>query len=74
MVDDFETAKRLAESLQASFNSLDESAAIVRQHCSKEETDQYLRAVGPVCAEIVFKLMEPLYLRHPELKPAGWGD
>jgi hypothetical protein len=72
MVEDFEIAKQLAEALKASFSLLDESAAIVRQHCSKEETDQYLKAVGPVCAEIVFKLMEPLYRRHPELKPAGW--
>jgi hypothetical protein len=72
MVENLEVAKQLAEAFKESFAAIDRSAAIVREKCSKEEVDEYLKAIAPVCGEIIFSLMEPLYARHPGLKPLGW--
>jgi hypothetical protein len=72
MITDPEVAATVAASLKESYRLLDESAFEVRQKCSESEAQQYVQAVGKVCAEIIFGLMEPLYEAHPNLAPEGW--
>ncbi len=72
MIEDLEVAKLVAKHLQDSYRLLDDSAAEVRERCSAAEIDDYIQRVGKVCAEIIFELMEPLYLQHPQLAPKGW--
>lgn len=74
MIQDAETAKLIAEKFKDSFRALDEAAAIVRETCSENETEGFLKTVGPVCGNIIFELMQPLYEEHPDLKPDGWDD
>jgi hypothetical protein len=74
MIDDPQVAALVAEGIQESYRLLDDSAYQVRQRCSTEETDRYVSAVGVVCAEIIFKLMEPLYEAHPHLAPSNWNS
>jgi hypothetical protein len=38
--------------------------------CSEEEFSRYRRAVGAILGEILLEVMNPLYARHPNLKPA----
>jgi hypothetical protein len=50
---------------------LDGSIAAVREGCSDEEFRAYRLAVGKILAEMLLEVMNPLYLEHPDLKPAG---
>lgn len=48
---------------------LDASVALVRDHCSENELKDYRRAIGKIMADMLLEIMNPLYLRHPDLKP-----
>jgi hypothetical protein len=52
-------------------NRLELSVAIVREHCSADETKQYGISVGRLICEIFDRILDPLYLEHPSLKPPG---
>jgi hypothetical protein len=53
---------------------LDKSVALVRDECSAEELKIYRRAVGKVLGEMLLEIMQPLYAKHPSLKPPGWDE
>jgi hypothetical protein len=74
MISNAEAATVISKHIQESFRQLDQSAFIVREKGSEAEIKAYLDAVGPICADICFKLMEPLYRAHPQLAPEGWGN
>jgi phytoene/squalene synthetase len=48
---------------------LDVSVELVRDNCSPEELRLYRRAVGEVMGVMLLDIMNPLYARHPSLKP-----
>jgi hypothetical protein len=58
--------------MQDCSSKLDESVALVRDECSAEELKKYRRAVGKVMGEILLEVLNPLYAKHPALKPPGW--
>lgn len=72
MIADANVAASLAEAAKEAYRIMDDSAALVRSRCDEAEAQQYVHAVGNVCCEIIFRIMEPLYEAHPELKPEGW--
>lgn len=74
MIENPEVAAKVDEAVREAYRVLDNSAALVRERCSEVETKNYLQAVGNVMYELIFRMMEPLYKAHPELKPAGWTD
>jgi hypothetical protein len=74
MISNPDTAKRVSDALQEMFAKLCESCELVRATCSPEEHSAYLKATSRVANGIVFDVMEPLYVRHPDLKPANWDD
>jgi hypothetical protein len=74
VISDGNTARQISDLMQDVFCRLDESVTAVRQSCSPEEAAAYCEAVGKVVCPIVMDVMEPLYERHPELKPANWDD
>jgi ubiquinone/menaquinone biosynthesis C-methylase UbiE len=74
MIENDEVAVKVAEALREAYRVLDDSAALVRERCSEAETKHYLQQVGNVLYELIFRMMEPLYRAHPELKPEGWTD
>ena len=65
-------AKQISELMQDCTDRLDGSVALVRDKCSAEELHIYRRAVGRVMAEILLEVLNPLYAKHPALKPPGW--
>jgi hypothetical protein len=73
MIRDEVVAARVAKAAQEAYRILDDSAALVRAECSEEEIKQYVQAVGNVLYEVIFRVMEPLYIEHPSLKPDGWN-
>ena len=52
---------------------LDQSAAFVRDKETKENWDKYRHAVGHVMAAVSLDLAEPLWARHPDLRPQQLG-
>ncbi|HYY69403.1 MAG TPA: hypothetical protein VE734_06700 [Terriglobales bacterium] len=71
MVQDAAAAEYISELLLDISGRLDESVAIVKQRWLQEDA-AYRRAVGKVLYEVYAELLNPLYLRHPTLKPSGW--
>ncbi|EDR5078847.1 hypothetical protein GS039_004076 [Salmonella enterica] len=50
---------------------LDESVAVVQSRCDEDEFKVYREAVGLIMGEMLIKIMNPLYEKHPEIKPKG---
>lgn len=48
---------------------LDGSIVTVKEQCPVEDFETYRRAVGSVLAEMLLKVLNPLYAEHPSLKP-----
>jgi hypothetical protein len=48
---------------------LDASVTLVKEHCSNEELHLYRRAVGQIMGDMLLEVMNPIYARHPSLKP-----
>jgi|HubBroStandDraft_5_1064220.scaffolds.fasta_scaffold2847277_1 hypothetical protein len=65
-------AKQISELMQDCTAQLDGSVALVRDKCSAEELHIYRRAVGKVMGEILLEVLNPLYAKHPTLRPPGW--
>jgi len=74
MISNSTLAKEISDLMHDIFQRLDESVASVSQICSPEEADEYSKAVGRIVCPIVMEVMEPLYERHPALKPPNWDD
>jgi hypothetical protein len=74
MISNPDVAKQISDLMQDIFQRLDESAAMVRSSCQTEEAATYQKAVGRVVGPILFEVLEPLYQKHPTLKPANWDD
>jgi ubiquinone/menaquinone biosynthesis C-methylase UbiE len=74
MIENAEVAGKVDEALREAYRVLDNSAALVRERCSEAETKNYLQQVGNVLYELIFRMMEPLYKAHPELKPNDWTE
>jgi hypothetical protein len=74
MITDSGTAKQISELMLDVFRRVDESVASVQETCPPEEAAAYKRAVGRVAGPIVMDVLEPLYKKHPGLKPSNWDD
>ena len=51
---------------------INDSIILVQQKCDKEEFERYRDAVSYIMADMSTRVMYPLYLDHPELKPDGF--
>jgi len=74
MISNDEIAKQVSDLMQDIFLRIDKSVAAVREACPPEEAEAYIRATARVVGPIVMDVMEPLYERHPILKPKNWDD
>jgi hypothetical protein len=67
-------AKEISELMLDLFRRVDESVVMVKETCSPEEAAAYQKAAGRVAGPIVMDVLEPLYDKHPALKPHNWDD
>ncbi len=72
MIEDPTVANKIAEIMQDCTARLDKSVALVQDECGPEELKIYRRAVGKVMGELLLEVLNPLYAKHPSLKPPGW--
>jgi hypothetical protein len=56
------------------FHRLGASLFVVRERCSKEGAEAYQSRVGDLFYNVIFKVLEPLYVDHPHLRPEDWDD
>ncbi|EOX8380988.1 hypothetical protein [Salmonella enterica] len=71
MVNDKDTAVLISELMLRFGKEVDESVAVVQSRCDENEFKAYREAVGFTMDEILIKIMNPLYEKHPEIKPKG---
>lgn len=69
MIERKEVAKEISDLMLEMGRKLDASVALVQERCGAREFDAYRRAVGRIMGEMLLQVMNPLYQRHPELKP-----
>jgi hypothetical protein len=74
LIENPEVAKYVSQFFLDLNGQLDESIVTVEKGISPAEYKAYKRAIGYVMYEVFDKILEPLYLRHPSLKPPDWDD
>jgi hypothetical protein len=67
-------AKQISELMMDMFTRLSDSCESVKEHCSPEEYAAYIKGTSKIAGGIVFGVMEPLYEKNPNLKPANWDN
>ncbi len=72
MIADPKVAKQVSDLMLEFSGRLDGSVAFVIKASSSEEATVYRSAVGKILGEILLEVLNPLYARHPSLKPAGF--
>ncbi|EEE9003989.1 hypothetical protein DA576_23265 [Salmonella enterica subsp. enterica serovar Typhimurium] len=71
MVNDKDTAILISDLMLRFGKELDESVAVVQSRCDEYEFNVYRETVGFIMGEMLIKIMNPLYEKHPEIKPKG---
>jgi hypothetical protein len=74
MISDEKTAKLISDLMLDIFRRVDESLAVVKETCPTDEANSYQKATGRIVGPIVMQVLEPLYNKHPGLKPSNWDD
>lgn len=71
MIESAEVAKQINSLMLEYGQKLDASVQLVKERCSEEELRGYRKAVGEVMGLMLLDIMNPLYARHPHLKPGS---
>ena len=71
LIDDPETAKYVSQLLLGVNDQLEQFISLVEKGTAPTELIAYKRGLGHVIYEVFDKILQPLYLRHPSLKPPG---
>lgn len=71
MIENERIAKQISDLMLEYGARLDESVLLVKNSCSEAELKTYRRAVGEIMGNMLTEIMNPLYERHPTLKPKG---
>lgn len=71
MIENERIAKQISDLMLEYGARLDESVLLIRNNCSEDELKAYRRAVGDIMGTMLTEVMNPLYKRHPTLKPKG---
>lgn len=71
MIADFETAKYVSELLLEVNQKLGESLKRVEERAANHEYRVYSLAIGRIINWTFEAVLEPIYMKHPSLKPPG---
>lgn len=73
MISDIETARKINDLLLEVSGMLDESVGLmVHSDCLASEKTKYMEIVGQVMGVIGLDMLNPLYRKHPSLKPEDY--
>lgn len=68
------TAKEISDVMLEFSKKLEDSAELVHNTCSLDEWKAYKKAAAAIYFEVFVSVLEPLYKKHPSLKPPDWDD
>jgi len=71
---DTQVAQKITDDMLNIVNEIAMSIAYVQEHCSEDEIKRYRRAVGRVTTAVFLDVLNPLFVMHPEVKPANFED
>jgi hypothetical protein len=71
MVSDEEVARHLSENSLQAARLLNDMLFLAQAKCPESEFAPLRLAVGEVLGDLLLGVLNPLYRRHPALKPAG---
>ena len=71
MIDNEAAAKHVSELLLEINNRLIETIRTVDQSSSAEQSLLYKKGIGKIVNAIFEVILEPIYEKHPDLKPPG---
>ena len=74
VINDKDRAKEISTALTEAFDSIGRSLVLARAACDESQLKDYNQQVGDLFYIITFKLLEPIYQQHPEIRPEGWDD
>ncbi len=74
VINDKDRAKEISAALTEAFDSIGRSLVLARAACDESQLKDYTQHVGDLFYTITFKLLEPIYRQHPELRPDDWDD
>ena len=69
MIGNVKTAEYVSKLLLDVNGQLNESVAVVESGCSADEFTAYRRCIGRLINSIFEDILEPIYIKHPTLKP-----
>jgi hypothetical protein len=72
VISDSSTAEKISELMLAFSKKLEDSAELVHSTCSMDEWKAYKKAAAGIYFEMFVSVLEPLYKKHPSLKPPDW--
>ncbi|MEE9342203.1 MAG: hypothetical protein V3V12_01060 [Gammaproteobacteria bacterium] len=73
MFDDNNVAKQISELMLEFRIRLSNSVDYVQDTCNEEESLRYKKAMGKVLGYMIYEIAEPIYDRHPDLRPKDIG-
>lgn len=73
-ITDEQAAADVSAAMNDVFHRLGASLLVVRERCSIEEAEAYQSRIGDLFYNVIFKVLEPLYVDHPHLRPEDWDD
>ena len=69
MFEDRELSEKVSSIGLTVYRMFDESLVVARKHATDDEFKEYRLAVGHVLAEVLERVMNPIWQRHPDLCP-----
>jgi hypothetical protein len=74
MIQDKKVAQQISDLMLKVQAEINDSIFLVKDNCSKEEFEAYRKAGARVLADILLDILNPIYAKHPALKPKGLDD
>jgi hypothetical protein len=71
MIADKHLASEVSERVLEANRLLNDVVALVHTRGTSDESDAFRLAIGNVLGELLLGVVNPLYRRHPDLKPPG---
>lgn len=69
MIQNEAIAKEVSQLMLECSAKLDATVVLIKERCSTEEFETYRKAVGKILGYMLLEVMNPLYEKHPTLKP-----
>ncbi|WP_347253145.1 hypothetical protein [Leminorella grimontii] len=69
MITDKEVAKKISEMVLKMGGELNDSLFLVQARCNEDEFLVYKKQVVNLMADMLLNILNPLYKKHPDIKP-----